>query len=94
MLFSMTANNTLYDTIHQKAASLIENILINHPFLDGNKRTGYTLMRLLLIQAGFDITASQENKYEFVINVASGALKFDGIVKWLTENTAQATGRI
>lgn len=32
----------LYETIHQKAASLIESILINHPFIDGNKRTGYT----------------------------------------------------
>lgn len=81
----------LYDTVHQKAASLIESILLNHPFIDGNKRTGYTLMRLFLIQSGYDITASQENKYEFVINIASGTINFDGILKWLKENTAPTT---
>lgn len=82
----------LYETIHQKAASLIESILINHPFIDGNKRTGYTLMRLLLLQSGFDITASQENKYEFVINIASGAFKYENILNWLKENTAPING--
>lgn len=82
----------LYETIHQKAASLIESILINHPFIDGNKRTGYTLMRLLLLQSGFDITASQENKYEFVINIASGAVKYANILNWLKENTAPING--
>jgi len=40
----------LYPTAIQKAAALIESILINHPFIDGNKRTGYVLMRLLLIE--------------------------------------------
>lgn len=82
----------LYETIHQKAASLIESILINHPFIDGNKRTGYTLMRLLLLQSGFDITASQENKYDFVINIASGAFKYENILNWLKENTAPING--
>ena len=89
--FQTFDSTDLYDTIHQKAAALIESILINHPFIDGNKRTGYTLMRLLLIQSGYDITASQENKYEFVINIASGTINFDGIVNWLKENTAPTT---
>lgn len=82
----------LYETIHQKAASLIESILINHPFIDGNKRTGYTLMRLLLLQSGFDITASHDNKYEFVLNIASGAFKYENILNWLKENTAPING--
>ncbi|MCX6238064.1 MAG: Fic family protein [Bacteroidia bacterium] len=38
----------LYSSPLEKAAALIESILINHPFIDGNKRIGYTLMRLLL----------------------------------------------
>ena len=50
----------LYPTPLDKAASLIESILINHPFVDGNKRTGYVLMRLLLLQNKLDILASQE----------------------------------
>lgn len=77
----------LYPSIIEKAASLIESILINHPFVDGNKRTGYTVLRLFLNINDLDITASQDNKYEFVINIASGALKYEGIVSWLESNT-------
>ena len=77
----------LYASFLEKAAALIESILINHPFIDGNKRTGYTLLRFFLIQNGLDITASRDNKYEFVINIASGILKHEGIVSWLNSNT-------
>jgi death-on-curing protein len=77
----------LYPSVIQKVASMIESILINHPFIDGNKRTGYTLLRLFLIRNRIDINASQDNKYEFVIDIASGILKFEGIVSWLTLNT-------
>lgn len=83
----------LYPSILEKAASLIESILINHPFIDGNKRTGYTLLRLFLIQNGLDISASQDNKYEFVINIASGTLKYEGIVSWLKFNTLKLNDR-
>lgn len=79
----------LYPTPIDKAASLIESILINHPFVDGNKRTGYVLMRLLLLKNGLDINATQENKYLFVINIATGQSNFDSIVAWLALNTIQ-----
>lgn len=48
----------LYPTPIDKAASLIESILINHPFVDGLIRTGYVLMRLLLLKNGLDINAT------------------------------------
>jgi death-on-curing protein len=83
----------LYPSALEKVASMIESILINHPFIDGNKRTGYTLMRLFLIQNGFDISASQSNKYEFVINIASGTLKYEGFVSWLKSNTVMINDR-
>jgi len=82
----------LYPSVIEKAASLIESILINHPFIDGNKRTGYTLLRLYLLHNDVDITASQDNKYEFVINIASGTLKYDGIISWLSSNTTKKKG--
>ena len=83
----------LYASVLEKAASLIESILINHPFIDGNKRTGYTLLRLFLIQNEIDITASPDNKYEFVIDIASGTLEYEGIVTWLTSNTRRMNDR-
>jgi len=81
--FQTFDNAELYPTVIEKAASLIESILNNHPFIDGNKRTGYVLMRLLLLQHGFDVRASQDEKYSFVISIASGELHYDQIVRWL-----------
>ena len=60
--------------------------------MDGNKRTGYVLMRLLLLQNNLDIAASQEEKYSFVINIASGQSKFDSIVNWLASHTVKTSG--
>ena len=91
--FQTFDRNDLYPSVFEKAASLIESILVNHPFIDGNKRTGYTLLRLYLIQNGLDINASQDNKYEFVIDIASGTLKYEGILSWLKSNTSKMNDR-
>ena len=53
--FQTFDENELYTTPIHKAAALIESILINYPFVDGNKRTGYVLMRIYLIGNGLDI---------------------------------------
>ena len=91
--FQTFDGNDLYPSVLEKAASLIESILVNHPFIDGNKRTGYTVFRLQLIQNGLDINASQDNKYEFVIDIASGTLKYEGILSWLKSNTSKMNDR-
>ena len=88
--FQLFESKELYPTVYDKAASLIESLLMNHPFLDGNKRTGYVVLRLFLIKNKLDITASQEQKYDFVINIAAGNLRFTGIVSWL-ENFTRPT---
>jgi death on curing protein len=79
-------NVELYPSIIEKAASLLESILNNHPFIDGNKRTGYVLMRLFLKKNGMDIINDENVKYQFIIEVASGIKKFDEIVIWLEDN--------
>jgi death-on-curing protein len=80
------AETDLYPTAIDKASAILESILINHPFIDGNKRTGYALMRLILLQAGLDILANQDEKYSMVISVSKGELRFDEIKQWLIEN--------
>jgi len=74
-------------SVLEKAAALVESILINHPFIDGNKRTGYVLLRLFFLRNQMDISASEEQKYDFIISIASGEIRFEGIVVWLQKNT-------
>ncbi len=65
------------------AASYAFGIIKNHPFLDGNKRTGYAVCRTFLIRNGHDIHATQEQKYQAFLAVASGELDETGLVDWI-----------
>ncbi len=73
----------LYPGPVDKAAAILESIIINHPFIDGNKRTAYTMMKLLLMEAGFDLIATQDEKYEMVIAASKGEIRFEEIKHWL-----------
>ena len=75
----------LYSTAVEKAAAIIESVINNHPFLDGNKRFGYVAMRLTLMAFGHDIKSSENEKYEFVLSIAKGDFKYDEILEWLID---------
>jgi len=76
----------LYPSPVDKAAAILESILINHPFIDGNKRTGYVLMRMTIMECGLDIKASQNEKYDFVIQVTEGKQDISRIKEWITSH--------
>jgi len=75
----------LYPTVIEKAAAIFESIIINHPFIDGNKRIAYVLMRLVLLESGFDISATQSEKYEMTIAASIGNLKNEEIKHWIKD---------
>ena len=81
--FASFDNQDLYPTPSDKAAAILESILINHPFVDGNKRIAYVLMRLILLDNGLDLVANQEDKYKMVISDSTGDIRFDDIKKWI-----------
>jgi len=76
----------LYPDPVDKAAAIFESIVSNHPFVDGNKRTAYVLMRLILKRNQLDIEVDQDTKYDFVIKAAKGELTFDKIKSWIGNN--------
>jgi death-on-curing protein len=78
--------NDLYPNSIDKASALFESMIINHPFIDGNKRISYVLMRLVLLQDNLEITASEDEKYKFVISASNGESRFDEIRKWLGDH--------
>ncbi len=83
--FATFDHQELYPDPLDKAAAILESIATNHPFIDGNKRTGYVLARLFLLKSGLDLEASLDDKYEMVIAVSKGEWKFEQIRDWMTE---------
>ena len=76
----------LYPDPVDKAAAIFESIVSNHPFVDGNKRTAYVIMRIILKRNQLDIQVDQDFKYDFVIKAAKGELTFDKIKTWIRNN--------
>lgn len=85
--FQTFGGNDLYTTIVEKAAALGESLIINHPFVDGNKRTGFLAMYSLLLNHKISITAPQNETYNFIISISTGNINFEQIVDWLKSNT-------
>lgn len=79
----------LYPSAIEKSAAILESIIINHPFIDGNKRMGYAFMRLLLAEEGFDMTALEDEIYNFVISVSEGKMNTESITKWIRIHTTK-----
>jgi len=64
------------------AASLAYGIAKNHPFIDGNKRTALVVSRTFLLLNGFDIKATQEEKYLTFLSLAEGNLSEEELANW------------
>ena len=77
----------LYPTPEEKAAAILESIITNHPFIDGNKRFGFVAMRLILMDYGKDINANEDEKYDFVIQVAKGEYRFKEVLDWIRDRS-------
>jgi death-on-curing protein len=75
--------NELYPDLHTKAAALLESLINNHPFVDGNKRTGITVAAMFLQINNYTLIASNQELESFVLSVASGEQTFESIVEWL-----------
>ncbi|HUD07212.1 MAG TPA: type II toxin-antitoxin system death-on-curing family toxin [Candidatus Saccharimonadales bacterium] len=76
-----------YPTIYGKAAVYLRNIIGDHPFTDGNKRTALTVCAILLRRHGHIINASPKDLEDFTVTVATDHLSIEEISAWLKANT-------
>ena len=67
------------------ACSYAFGICNNHPFLDGNKRTALIVCLLFLRINGYILVASEEEKYDIFIKVATNKLSEDEFIRWLED---------
>ena len=68
------------------AALYTAGIVRNHPFVDGNKRTGFVIGVLFLELHGYEFTATEEGATQAVMGLAAGELDEAGYAYWLSNS--------
>lgn len=73
----------LYPSIVEKASALGFSLIMNHPFVDGNKRIGHAALEIFLVLNGYEIDADVVQQERVILQLAAGKLERDQFMKWL-----------
>ena len=71
----------LYPDFATKGAALCFSLINNHPFVDGNKRTGFLALLVFLAKNGFVLAVTNAEAEMTILSVADGSLTRDGLVE-------------
>ena len=77
----------LYPALFEKAASLLQSLLKNHPFVDGNKRTALTSAGIFLKLNNYVLANSHDEEVEFAVAVDNKHLSIEEISDWLKKHS-------
>jgi len=72
-----------YLSLYEKAAAYLRNIIGDHSFTDGNKRTALTVCGIFLARNNIVLNADLKDLENFTIQVATDHLGIDEIATWL-----------
>ncbi len=81
----------LYENIFDKAAALLQSLLKNHPFVDGNKRTALSSAGIFLKMNGYNLKNYHEEEVEFGVNVDNKHLSIEEISVWLKNHSEESS---
>ena len=84
--FQTLEGQPAFPTVQQKAARLGIGLIMNHPFVDGNKRIGAHVMLTVLAMNGIELTYTQQELYETILKVASGEASFETLLNWILDH--------
>ena len=71
----------------RKAAALLESMVGNHGFIDGNKRTAWLLVEVLIDRSSYRLDIPDDAPIDdLVVAVADGRLGYDNLVEWFSSN--------
>jgi death-on-curing protein len=82
-----------YSELFMKVAVLTYSLIKNHPFIDGNKRTGLTSSQVFLKRNGYGLQGTQQELIDFTLAIAEGKLSEEQIADWLKQHS-QPTERV
>lgn len=80
----------LYPDVSSKAAALLHLLVMNHGFVDGNKRVGAHAAMLFLALNGFQTSITPKQLGEITLAVASGELEADALAIWFRQRISRS----
>lgn len=81
---ALTSPKTKYDeSVTEKAAVYSRSIIGDHPFIDGNKRTGIMASVIFLEKNSISLSIRQGELEDFAVKIAIEKLDVQQIAKWL-----------
>jgi death-on-curing protein len=76
-----------YNDLSEEAAALLESLVNNHAFLDGNKRVGFAAAHAFLLVNGFDLDVTSKAAFEFMMKaIAEGKFRFALLREWISKH--------
>lgn len=73
----------LYPRLTEKATAPCFSLVLNHPFVDGNKRVGHAAMETFLLLNGYRVSGTVDEQQALILSLASGSLTREGLLQWL-----------
>jgi death-on-curing protein len=77
------------DTPFRRAAALAESLVLNHGFIDGNKRTAMYAMAAWLEREGYVIEAARGELRDLALAIASHELSTEQVAAWIAQRSRQ-----
>ena len=84
--FATFDGEELYPSAEEKGARLGYSLISNHAFVDGNKRIGMFVLLIFLEVNGVFLRPSNEEVARVGLAVAAGEMKYDALLKWISDN--------
>ena len=79
----------LYPDLPSKTGALMHSLVMNHAFVDGNKRIGVTAAELFLRLNGYRLDAENAELEELTMTVARGGLDAEALAIWFRQRTSR-----
>jgi len=81
-------------SVFDLAAAYAFGIIRNHPFVDGNKRTGFLAAYVFLDLNGWELMAHEDEAVAAVLALAAGEIQEAGFSEWLKTNSVVHSARV
>ena len=76
----------LYPTLAAKASAIGYSLIMNHPFIDGNKRIGHAALEAVLMLNGHELVADVDAAEAEILAVASGDRTREDLERWVADH--------